>query len=368
MKKILLVFGSLERAGAQLRTLAICREIRKRYPVHFDFCTLELGPNQLESDIKGIQANVFSLPIRTPRFIHDFTDLLKKERYCVVHSMPLLLSGVIVYLARLQKIPIRIAHLRSSLSDANAEMVSPLFIWIMRKLINSSATHIAAVSRAAMDSVIPQTWQSTANCQVVYNGLLLSDFQRSSEKTEVCQEFGWPINSQIVINVGRFSPPKNHRTILETFRLVKDKTENIRFLLVGDGALRNELMNLIHRLDLNSLCVIAGLRTDIPRLLSASDVFFFPSLWEGLPGALLEALGAGLPIVASSIPAIREIKQYFPVSMYLADPMDIEKHAEHILTALTMPLDRSHMQTCFSKTPFVLDNTVNAFVGMYGLI
>ena len=66
----------------------------------------------------------------------------------------------------------------------------------------------------------------------------------------------------------------------------------------------------------------------------ASDVFFFPSAWEGLPGAPLEALAAGLPLVSSDIPSMREIASFFPGDVSMAPPNDSARHAEHMLQAL----------------------------------
>lgn len=367
MRKVLFVFGSLERAGAQLRTLEVCRVLRQRHLIHFDFCVLGLGPTQLQAEVENIGGTIHSVSIRSPRFIVEFSDLLRRGQYDIVHSIPLLLSGIVVYLAQKHRVPIRIASFRNSLGNSGGLMSSPLFIWLMRTLIKRSATHVIAVSRSALEDVFPPAWQSSGDCRVIYNGLALSSFQSAVERCEVREEFGWPSDSRVVINVARFSRQKNHRAILEATRLAQEHHRNIHLLLVGGGTLQDEITSLIDHYGLREICVMAGVRTDVPRLLLASDVFFFPSLWEGLPGALLEALVAGLPVVASDISPIQEIAQFFPSSILLASPDDAEKHAEHILTALDVPIDRASAQAHFARTPFALKNAIKAYSTLYGL-
>jgi glycosyltransferase involved in cell wall biosynthesis len=367
MKKVLCVFGSLERHGAQLRTLEICDVLHRQYQVHFDFCVLGLGSIQLREEIARLDGKIYPISIRSPRFIREFITLLRTERYDIVNSFPLLLSGIILWLAR-RRVPTRIASFRNSLGRTPGVTTSPAFVWLMRSLIKSSATHVVAVSQAAMASVFPPPWRTSTNCQVIYNGLALSAFQRGTERQEVRAEFGWPDDCQVLINVARFSRQKNHRTILRATRLAYERRKNIRLLLVNGATPSDEFTKLVDDHGLGDICVVAGKRMDVPRLLQASDVFFFPSLWEGLPGALLEALAAGLPAVTSDILPIREVAEHFPACMIrMAPATDAETHAEHILSALDAPVDRTIAQEHFAqRTPFVLEHSVEAYRRLYG--
>ena len=93
------------------------------------------------------------------------------------------------------------------------------------------------------------------------------------------------------------------------------------FLLVGDGPLENDVRGEIEARGLGSRFRFAGARDDVARLLGAADAFVFPSLWEGLPGAVLEAIAAGLPVIASPLAGVREIARVAP-GIVLADPAD----------------------------------------------
>jgi glycosyltransferase involved in cell wall biosynthesis len=367
MKKILFVFGSLRRAGAQLRTLEVCGKLRQRYPVRCDFCVVGRGLVQLQAEVDNIGGTVHLVPARSALFTPKFSALLRRGQYDVVNSFPHVLSGLVLWLARTHHVPIRIASFRNALDPAQRVTFNPAFIWLMRTLINSNATHIVAVSQSTLDDVFPPPWSSSRDCRVIYNGVAWFPFQGAVERREVRQEFGWPLDSGIVINVARFSRHKNHGAVLEATRLAHEKHTGIRLLLVGDGDLRDEIVTLIDHYDLKDICAMAGLRTDVPRLLLASNVFFFPSLREGLPGALLEALAAGLPAVASDIPQTMEIAEYFPSSILTAPAGHVEKHAEHILAAMSASLDRSSAEERFMNTPFTLEKSTKAYGALYGL-
>jgi glycosyltransferase EpsF len=375
MKRVLLVFGSLERSGAQLRMLEICHALRQRGRIHFDFCVLGLGPTQLWKEVESVGGAVHFIPLRSPRFIADFSALLKQGQYDIVSSFPKLLSGIVVWLAARHEVPMNIVNFRNTMGpqlsgNSSLSRLVPsgtLFAGLLRMLIKHNATQVVAVSRAALDSMFPPPWQHGCRCKVIYSGIPLSPYQIPMERQKVRQEFGWPADSRIVVNVARLSPQKNHKALLESFLLAHAECSTIRLLLVGDGKLQGEIDASIDDYGLKNICKMAGLRTDVPRLLRASDVFCFPSLWEGLPGAPLEALAAGLPVVASDIPPIQEIAQHFPSSIFMAAPNDAKQHARHILQALDMIIEPSAVQESFARSPFAFENSIKAYSRLYGV-
>jgi glycosyltransferase involved in cell wall biosynthesis len=243
----------------------------------------------------------------------------------------------------------------------------PAFVWSMRRLIRHSATHIVAVSEAALQSVLPAPWQAGGNCTVIYSGLPMDAFHAVPERHQVRAEFGWPADSRVAINVARFFEQKNHPTIVESFRLAHAQDPRLRLLLVGDGKDKEEIERLVRSHGLDGVCAFAGVRKDVPRLLLASDLFFFPSLWEGLPGALLEALAAGLPVVTSDIAPMQEVARHFATAMWVAEPRDDAAHAGHIAAVLAKSYDRVAAQQHFERSPFTMDYVVQAYSRLYGV-
>lgn len=375
-KRLLFVFGSLERAGAQLRTLEVCEALDRDPGIDFELCSVDLGPDELEGEVERSGGSTSVVSVRSPRFAVEFSRLLRASRFDVLNTEPQLLSGIVVWLAAMHRVPVRIVSIHNSIGDPGQGASSPivhrvlanrLFVRFMRLLITRYATHVVAVSRAALDSVLPGRWQSMCESRVIYNGTSVAPFQARADRRGVRREFGWPDEARIVVNVGRFTQQKNHRTILETMRLVSERDEDARLLLIGSGALLDEIIRLVDEYDLSGICALTSDRADIPRLLLASDVFFFPSYWEGLPGAPLEALAAGLPLVASEIPSIREIAQFFPGAIRMAPATDAVRHADHIASALRTTKDRAGAQRRFAATPFALDHAVEAYRALYEL-
>lgn len=376
-KRVLFVFGSLERAGGQLRTLELCDELRRRYPIEFDFCVLGMGPIELEEEVARLGGSLHVTPLRSPRFFSQFSSLLRSGRYDVVNCRPQLWTGLVLWLAARQRVPMRVATVGNALGDtkrapsrsrlARGIQSSSPFTWVMRSLIRRYATHVIGVSRDALDSVFPPAWQSGRDCRVIYYGHPLSRFQEAVDADGVRAEFGWPTDSRIIVHVGRFSPQKNHRVVLEATRLVYEQDQRVRLLLVGAGRLRDVVDRLIDETGVREICAATGGRTDIPRLLLASDVFFLPSLWEGLPGSAMEALAAGLPVVASDIRPILEIAEFFPDSILTAPPSDPARHAENLRAALERTSDRVSAQARFAGTPFDFEKSVEVYGSLYGV-
>ena len=105
----------------------------------------------------------------------------------------------------------------------------------------------------------------------------------------------------VIGHVGRLNTPKNHSFLAEIAADMIRRWPQARLLLVGNGPLRPSIKTHVEHLGIAHRTVFAGDRPDVPNLLSAMDVFVFPSLWEGLPLTLLEAQAAGIPCVISDV-------------------------------------------------------------------
>ena len=186
-----------------------------------------------------------------------------------------------------------------------------LYRRIMRRLADKHATAIVAVSRAAMEHAWGARWQRDPRARVIYNGLDLTPFRDlSSDTAAIRLELGVPRDGLLAINVGRIDPPKAHDVLLEAAAQVIRQESRLHLLLVGDGSLRQEMQKKARDLNIYEHVHFLGIRDDVPRLLVASDCFVLASRREGLPGALLEAVAARLPAVATDLPGIREVAEH----------------------------------------------------------
>jgi glycosyltransferase involved in cell wall biosynthesis len=309
--RVLQVFGRMLRGGAELRTLDVMRHLSPSV-YRLEFLSLSGLPGTLDGEIEALGGRVHLCPLG-PRFPWAFSGLLRAHQFDVVHSHVHYFSGYLLRLAARAGVPTRIAHFRSTSDDHQTNLRRRLQRAIMRHWIDRYATHIVAVGEGAMASAWGVRWQSDPRCSIVFNGLDVAAFRRQPERARVREEFGFPADSQMWIHVGRIDWSKNHLRLLRVFATWTRRGIAGRLLVVGrgqEGPVRR-VRSEIATQGLGENVVLAGERPDVARLLQAADIMVYPSVREGLPGAVLEACAAGLPVLGSSIAGIQEISRHF---------------------------------------------------------
>lgn len=126
---------------------------------------------------------------------------------------------------------------------------------------------------------------------------------RAEARQDKRQEFGIAEEDFLILTVAELIPRKNHTVVLEALRLLRGQPffEKVKYMVCGQGELQEELRRQCHTLGIEDHVLFVNYRRDIPELCSASDLFVFMSLQEGLPVALMEAMSCGLPCVCSHI-------------------------------------------------------------------
>ncbi len=331
-RRVLHVFGSLARGGAERRTLEIVRRLDPaRYAV--DVCVLSGRPGPLAGVIETRGGHVLPCGLRPLTvFPMHFLRLLHAGRYDVVHSHVHQFSGVILALSALARVPVRVAHLWNTNDGCPSSRLRRTYRWTMRHAIDCFATRVIGNAGAVMEAFWGPGWRADVRRMVVYDGVDVGD-AGVAELTTVRQEFGLPSGTRLLIHVARFDPQKNHLGLVDIAAALVGRRRDAVFLLVGEGPLRDTIERTVAARGLTHVFRFAGARDDVPRLLRASDLFILPSLWEGVPGAVLEALAAGLPVVASPLPGIAEIAAH-GAALATADPGDAEAFAGKIAALL----------------------------------
>jgi glycosyltransferase involved in cell wall biosynthesis len=152
-----------------------------------------------------------------------------------------------------------------------------------------------AVARMLVDGrVVPES-----KVRVISNALYQPTIPQGMAREEVRRLFGMREGVCAIISVARFARQKGHGVLLDAIGRMAER-DRWKLVLVGDGALRTELEEKVSRLGLKAQVVFAGPWQPATEILSGFDVFVLPSLWEGLPVAVLEAMAAGLPVIASA--------------------------------------------------------------------
>jgi len=172
--------------------------------------------------------------------------------------------------------------------------------------LRSFADRIIAVSEDIAQSLRAAGHRRSA-VMAIHNGIDLSALRSTRDPRDVRRELGIAADALVFGTVGRLSPVKGHASLLRAAQRLLRQEPNARFLFVGDGPLHHDLVTTAIRLGVDRACVFAGARNDTPDVLGAMDVFVLPSLHEGIPMALLEAMALGTPVVATAVGGVPEI-------------------------------------------------------------
>lgn len=357
--KILHVFARMNCGGAERRTLELMRAIDPS-EIRMDFCALSGLPGVLDHEIRAMGGEVHRLPLKQAGFGRAFRELLVREGYEVVHSHVHYPSGWVLRFAHQAGVARRIVHFRSDCDGRPDAWTRRIVRWGLQYLIDRYATDIVAVSRSAMERAWTPRWQADPRCRVIYNGLDLSRFPDPADVAKVWatrERLGILPEKPLCIHVGSVRPPKNHERLLRIFRAVQERTAGAMLMMVGETLDRTAwLAERLFSLGLGPSVRVLGRRDDVPDLLAASDLMIFPSLWEGLPGAVLESLAAGTPVAASALPCIAEISQFVPgvraISLTESDQHWAEAIAEMMRPGIE---DRVALRRAFDAGPFTLE-------------
>lgn len=106
----------------------------------------------------------------------------------------------------------------------------------------------------------------------------------------------------LVVTCGRLEEQKNHKMLIRAFKNVVEKYPNIKLHIYGEGSLQEQLQKLIDDLGLKNTIILKGITSDVSSILKEADIFVLPSLYEGMPNALMEAMAVGVPSIATDCP------------------------------------------------------------------
>ncbi len=142
---------------------------------------------------------------------------------------------------------------------------------------------------------------------VIVNGADVAEYEQPVDQHTILRELRPSSTNAIVICVGRLVHNKGHKFLIHSMRDVARSHPDVTLLIVGDGPAKDELIRLVYELQLDRHVRILGERSDVRELLAISQVFVLPSFAEGISMALLEAMAAGKPVVATAVPGNEDV-------------------------------------------------------------
>jgi glycosyltransferase involved in cell wall biosynthesis/peptidoglycan/xylan/chitin deacetylase (PgdA/CDA1 family) len=172
------------------------------------------------------------------------------------------------------------------------------------RLLSHSTDLLICVTKEVKASMNRDVMLSLSKLTTIENGIDFPEQKDIPSKNEARKSLELPEEARILVVIGRFSTPKNHIIFISSLVHVREQFSNLKVLLVGNGEKESEVREAVSTHHLENTVLFLGLRRDIPTILAASDIMVIPSIWEGLPIVMLEAMAAGTPVIASRVGGI----------------------------------------------------------------
>jgi glycosyltransferase involved in cell wall biosynthesis len=229
---------------------------------------------------------------------------IRSKHIDIIHAHGTRANSNVIWAARSLNIPVVYTVHGWSFHDDQNPLVRGLRILGEKYLTSKSSVNIS-VSRSNRDS--GKTVLKRFKSIVINNGINLTKFSPGNVYKDIRKEFGISENAFLVLFVARLTLQKQPLLLIEAFNDIVKRKPDLHLLVVGDGELRDEARHLADTLNLSDKITFRPFRSDIPDILAAGDIFVLPSLWEGLPIGLLEAMAMGKAIIASDVDGTNEV-------------------------------------------------------------
>ena len=323
MIRVLHVLGGLNRGGAETMVMNLYRNI-DRSKVQFDFIVHTKNKCDYDDEIKSLGGRVYNVPKYTGKNHFEYKKawirfFKEHSEYKIIHGHVRSTAAIYLKIAKKNGLT-TISHSHNTSSGKGlSAVVKNTFQYPTRYV----AEYLFACSEFAGKWLFGRKSLHKDNFYILNNAIDGKSFIFDKKIREDKRE-EFKIKDRFVIgHIGRFHPQKNHDFLIDIFKKVHDINNNAVLMLVGDGELKQIIQEKIENLGLCDSVIFTGVRSDIPDLLQAIDVFVFPSIFEGLGIVAVEAQAAGIPcIVADTIPKEAYITDLIK-SISLSEPVDV---------------------------------------------
>lgn len=302
--KILHVVGRMDRGGTEALLMNLLRTI-DRTKFQYDFVEQTDDVCDYDEEILALGSKIYRVPHISLRNLSGYrawwrTFYQQHPEYRIIHGHSR--GSGPVYLSEARKAGrITIAHCHN---NSHGKGIRGLIRYLWQLPLRRAADYNFACS---FDSGISQ-FGKNGTFQVIKNGIQTEKYAWSLEKREELRKTLGVENAFVVGNVARFVEQKNHTFLVSVFAEIKKQRPDAKLVLIGQGYLEKNVREQLAALNLTEDALFLGLRSDVPDLLQAMDVFVLPSLFEGLGIVNIEAQTAGLPCFASAKVVAPEVK------------------------------------------------------------
>lgn len=308
--------------------------------------------------IKHIDFQRSPLNIYNIKAFIQLKKLLKEEYFDVVHcNTPI--GGII------GRICSKYANVKTIIYQAHgfhfwdgAPIKNWLFYYPVEKYLSKFTDILITIAK---DDFIQANKMHAKKVEYVHGvGIDLNKYRCSDfHNLEIKKKLGLPEEGKILLSVGELNKNKNHKIVIDALKKINDE---IYYVICGEGELHNYYMSYIKENGLDKRVYLMGYRDDIDNFYKIADLFILPSKREGIPGAIMEAIATGIPVIASDIRGVRDI---VPDKSYRFSPTDANQLANTIINILHSDNADNENKNYENLKPYSFDNVVNELERIY---
>ena len=299
--RLLCCMSSMDTGGAETFLMKQYRAL-DRTNYQMDFCVNKFERGYYDDEIERLGGKIYRIPPKSQDFfgsLNALTKIVKDNGYEAVLVSSVKPGTALELLAAKRGGATRLIY-RSSNTSVDGGQKQKLLHATIGRLAHTVPTVKIAPSVEAAEYCFGKGCVEKGKAQLLHNGIDPTVYRYSQANREkIRREFSLPEDCLVLAHVGRFAKAKNHGFLLEVFVKVSERRPDSRLLLIGQGELENEIRQKAQALGVLDRVIFTGVRSDIPALLSAADVFVFPSLYEGMPNTVIEAQALSLPCFVS---------------------------------------------------------------------
>lgn len=296
MQRLLCIVGRMNRGGAETFLMKLYRQL-DRTQYQMDFCVATRALGDYDEEIRQLGGHIL---YTTPKSKNPFASFWNIYRIVKEHGYHSVLRISQHSLSSLELLAARLAGANKVIfRSSNTQSCGSCLNRLLHRIFIPLAYFIPTVRIAPSTEVAQFMFGTTKGVHILHNGLDTQSFKFSLDSRQKMRQ---ELNVQdkfVVGHIGRFNFQKNHKFLLKIFAEIKNLHSDVVLWLVGKGELEKEIRKEVIQLGLQNNIQFLGVRADIPAILSAMDVFVFPSLFEGMPNTVLEAQTSGLPCLIS---------------------------------------------------------------------
>lgn len=298
--KVCTVIWSLELGGAEQIVVDLATHLDRRFFEPMVCCLNEKGRFAPQLEMLGVKVvALHKRPKFDPWIIFKLVSVFKKEKVKLIHTHLFTANLWGRMAAKLAGIPVVSTEHGMDVWRKKHHLAIDRFL----TPFNERMVFVSEAVRSFYETRIPSL---NGKAKVIHNGINTLNFDSAVAAAEIRRSLGIGEGRKVIGIVGRLVPEKAHVDFIETIQILLEKHQDVVGVIVGEGKLEEQLKTRVREAGIEDRVIFTGFRSDVSTLYPAMDIFVMTSLREGFPLTILEAMAAGVPVVATAVGGVKE--------------------------------------------------------------